>query len=213
MSELLREIEEDIRNERIRKVWRAVSKVMVQASVLVVLGTIGIVTWQHYSQSRAMEQTSRFMKGIDRLGVEDYRGAIAAFDELSADKGTSYYALAMLHKGQAEELSGDREAARKTYDALARSGASDENFTVLASLLAVSDSDALLPAPGKDTPFAYTRSEWRAWQLLKQGKRDEAVAIFTELSDDERVPYSLRARASEVLSHLGAVSFAEESHE
>ncbi len=202
MNELIREIEEDIRKERLQKLWNSFGKTMVRVSVGIVLATIVLVVWQNHRQSVAMEQTSELIKGIDRMNIEDYRGAATIFSGL-AEKKNDYYAITMLHLALAQRRAGDEKAAQETYKTLAaHSGGKDEAaFVELARIMAAGNDPAAL-APAKDKPFYHSQSEWKAWQLLKAGKKDEAANIFAMLKQDAATPISIRERAVEMLSYV-----------
>jgi len=207
MNELLREIEEDIRRERIDKLWGRFGKLMVGMSIAIVLATVVIVIMQNARRTREEQQTAVFMRGMDRLGVADDKGAIAAFTQLTNDDSSSYYGMAMLRKAQAQKDSGDKDGAAKTYAALS---AHDDAFGELAKML--TNPDAPLN-PQKSSPFYESQSEWQGWQLVKQGKKDEAAKIFMALRDDENAPPSLRERMDVVLQHIAPEKLSEKLNE
>lgn len=204
MNELLRELEEDIRNERLERLWNSFGKLIMAASVAVIVVTVIVVVWQNRKHEYATTQTSQFIKGLDRFKVEDYSGALEVFTDLAADEQSPYYGIAMLHKAKAHRLHNDIEAARKTYQALAEHSSNESNktFTELARILAADSADKLIDPP-KDSPFFYTQTDWRAWQLMQKGDKQEAIGIFTALRDDEHTPPSQRERVKQVLEHLG----------
>jgi hypothetical protein len=207
MSELLRELQEDIRNEKLERLWHSFGKLMIAASIAVVLVTIAVVIWQDRKQAYVTSQTSQFIKGLDRFNVEDYKGAIAVFSGLAEDEHSSYFGMAMLRKAQAQILSGDKPGAMKTYEALADQGGGEENrvFIELARII-VADTPAKLIDVDSDSPLFHTESEWKAWQLYGQGKKQEAMEIFAALRDDERAPSTLRDRAGQVIQHIATKS-------
>jgi hypothetical protein len=200
MSELIREIEEDIRRERYQALWRRFGKAMVIASVLVVLATIVAVVWKDRQRAHAMTQTSQLLAGIERLNAGDYKIAVAEFDKFIADENSPYYAIAMLHKAQAQNGSGDKYAAANTY---AQLSAHDGAWAELARLR---QADA--PAE-KTAVFYYSQSELRAWRLLELGKKDEAVTLMIALRDDANAPRSLRERLAQTLAHIAPEKIAE----
>jgi hypothetical protein len=202
MNELIREIEEDIRKERLQKLWNSFGRTMVRVSIAIVLATVVMVVWQNQRQESAMKQTGQLIKGIDRMNIEDYRGAAAIFSAMAAEKN-SYYSVAMLHLALAQRMAGDAKAAAETYKTLAsHKGGKDETaFIELAKIMAAGSDPANL-SPQKGTPFYHTQNEWKAWQLLKQGKKDEAASIFAALKSDGGAPVSVRERAEEMLSYL-----------
>jgi hypothetical protein len=207
MNELIREIEEDIRRERFDRLWKSVGKMLVGLSIFIILATVAIEVFKYYSKANNMEKTSIFLKGIERQNSEDYKGAKQFFSEFDMKKDNAIYGLAMLRKAQSEAALLQPEEAIKTYQAL---GANDKVFGKLAPLftptiekpeqtLVLSTSEA----PGK-TPFYYSRSELRAWQLLQQGKKDDAIAEFLKLYNESGIPQSMRERMRNVLNYLAA---------
>ena len=195
MSELFAELQEDMRQERLQKLWNSFGKVMVAISLVVILITIVVVTVESHRRSVAMRQTSQFMSAIDRLSVEDYKGAIALFSAMAEDESSPYYGMAMLHKAEAEEASGNKDAAEKTYAALA---SHDQVFGALAALRLTGKQ----PEPDRNSPFYYTLLERQAWQLVQENGKDKALKLFTDLRDDNNAPSSLRERANEALQYL-----------
>ena len=195
MSELFNEIQEDIRQERFEQIWKRYGKVLIGVSIAIVLATAGVVLEEHHKQALAMAETGKFMNGVDRLNAGDYNAAIAVFSALAENPTSRYYGLAMLRKAQAETASGDKAAAAKTYAMLA---GHDAEFGDLASLMA----PAAMPVPDRNSAFYFTESEQKGWQLLKSGKKAEAVSIFLSLRDDLDAPFSQRSRMQEVLDYL-----------
>ncbi len=191
MSELFREIEEDIKRERFEKLWKSFGFAMVWASIALVAATVIFVLWQNHVQSAAEGKTSQLLRGIDRLQLEDYSGAVPIFSALTDDDSSPYYGIAMLRKAQAQELSGDKEGAQKTYSALST------KTSEFAGLAALKLDGSMSVA--KDSPFYYTSAEYKAWGLLSSGKKAEAAAAFSELASDKNSPQTLADRAKEVL--------------
>lgn len=203
MNELLTEIQEDIRNERIQRLWSEGGKLLVGVSVAVVLATAASVVWKNHREKVAMEQTTIFIKGTDRLAVEDYKGALEAFSELTGDANSPYYGMAMLRKAQLQNLEGEHDKAVATYEELAKNGTGPNNeaFATLARLLVASESkDVIETSP--TAPLYYLASERKAWQLVEQGKKDEAGQIFLSLLKDNDAPLTLRRRSAEALQYL-----------
>ena len=201
MNELIREIEEDIRRERFDKLWHSFGKAMVLISIAVILATIVIEVVQNRRQSQAMEATAAFLKGIDRLNIEDYKGAVQVFSSLAGDNTSPYYGLYMMRKAQAETALSDKEAATKTYSELA---AHDLVFGKLSGLLVPAGDKAEPVKPLTGEPFYYSRTESAGWQYLQQGKKDEAVNVFLALYNDPAAPSSMRGRLAEILHHIAA---------
>lgn len=198
MNELIREIEEDMRRERFAHLWHRFGRLMVGLSVAVVLVTIVAVVLQNRKENAAMEQTALFIRGIDRMNVEDFKGAIAVFNEFASDSSSSFYGLAMLQKARAQEALDNEKGAAQTYRELADSKGV---FSHLSALLASSQNGQPVE-PDRSSPFYYTQLEWKGWQLLEQGKKPEAVAVFMQIRADLNAPMSMRVRMNEVVQHV-----------
>lgn len=200
MSDLLKEIQDDMRRERAENMWRNFGRQAVGISIAVVLGTIGAVGWKSYQSSENTAMTSLLVTGLNRMEVEDYKGALAAFEEASRETSDPKYGIAMLRKAELQRKTGDLAAAQETYRALAASGGKHEAFAALAAMLAAKEE--VIAEPAKGAPYYHLQREWRAWQLVDQDKKDEAVAIFTALNDDAETPVPVRGRAAEALQLL-----------
>jgi hypothetical protein len=167
-------------------------------------GNYSFCAMANNSQNAAEAKTSQLLRGMDRLEIEDYSGAIPIFSELTADISSSYYGLAMLLTAQSQDLSGDKVAAKATYATLAKR---DSTFAGVAQLNGqVSD----VPTT---SPFYHTLSEYKAWQLLGEGKKAEAAEIFSRLANDENSPKTLAERAVEVLRNISPEKTQEKSTE
>lgn len=208
MSELFREIEEDIKRERFDKLWKSVGRIAVWGSIAVIAATTVYVIWDNHNQSIAQEKTSQFIKGEERMKAADYKAAAVIFSALADDDSTPYYAIAMLHKAQAQELAGDKEGSAKTYAILAKKdeGNGQSDFAELAELKSLKSGDTIKVEP--TSPFYYTVAERNAWQLLQAGKKEEAASIFASLTDI-KAPPSIAARAIEALRLIAPEKLSE----
>lgn len=209
MSELFREIEEDIKRERYEKLWKSVGRIAVWGSVAVIAVTTAYVIWDNHNQGIAEVKTSEFIKGDERLQALDYKGASSIFSALADDDSSPYYVIAMLHKAGAQAQGGDAEGAKKTYEALAKKNdeRSNSEFSELAALKSLRPDETI--EVEKTSTFYHTVAERNAWSLLQSGKKAEAAGIFAELASDEKTPPAMAARVVEVLRVLAPEKLSE----
>lgn len=213
MSELFREIQEDIRRERFDKIWRSVGRFAVWGSVALIAATTVYVVWDNYTQRQAEAKTAQLLRGTERLNSSDYKGAIPIFSALTDDDESSYYSLAMLQKAAAQELGGDREAAKKTYSALVKNQSAKDKtkLSELAKIKTVENNGTI--EVSKDSPFYHTLAEQNAWRLLESGKKSEAAEVFANLIKDENSPRTLVERVSAALHIIAPEKLGEKSLE
>lgn len=195
MSELYREIEEDIRRERWERLWLRYGRTALWASVAVVLGTAAGVLWGQHRTSQVAALTAQFLAAAESLQAQDYPKTIESLSAIEAARAP-FSGLARLQRAAAEKSAGKQEEAQKTYEALAASG---DDFAGLARMMAGG-------APPQDALrlFYYTQNEWKAWRLSAEGKKSEAKVAFMALAEDEGAPLTLRSRARLALSQMDA---------
>lgn len=195
MSELYRELQEDLQRMKLENVWKKYGPWVIRLSVAIVVATVIGVSWNYLQRSRAAEHTAQMIKGLNLLNEQQYGEAIAAFDKIG-DDGV-YGHIAQLRKAEAQRLSGDSDGAKKTLEKLAAQNEGDKGgeFVALAKLAVALEAK-------KDSPFYYSQTENRAWALMQEGKTDEAAGLFAQLQADEKAPGSLRARARQMTERL-----------
>ena len=194
MNELFREIEEDIRAERLQKLWRRFGRAAVWASAAVVAATIVGVAWNRYQHAQSEKHTQTLIAAAAQAQIKDFKAAEALLAPLTGDSGSRYFAVALWQQAQNLEASGEREAAIGAYATLAKSKGDDAAlFADLAKikLAGLSDQDV---EPQKHSPLYYSVAEARIWQLFRLDKKDEAKKRMAELADDANAPASMRER-------------------
>ncbi len=202
MSDLLREFQDDMRREKSEQFWKNFGKQMVWISVAIVVGTIGGVIWKHYKGGQSEKQTAALIAGFERIDAGDYKGAASVFGDAAEKSSGGAYGIAMLSKAHAQKQSGDEAAAQETYKTLAASGGGDvAAFASIARIMAAQDSKEVIE-PEKGQPFYHSQMEWKAWQLLESGKKEEAIGILLSLNDDIDTPQGVKGRAAEALQLL-----------
>jgi hypothetical protein len=200
MNELLREIEEDMRTERMQRVWQRFGKTAIHISIAIIVGTASGVAWQHWRHSVNADRTSELLKGTELLRSGKNKEAIDVFAKIDSD--TPHGHMAALGIAQAQLAEGDKDAALRTYETLGKS-AGDDAFADLGKLLSTKETDLSVATPSGSAFYA-SQEEMRGWQFLKAGKKEEAAAVFSALKDDMETPESIRARAHVAMEYLGS---------
>ncbi|MDX2113807.1 MAG: tetratricopeptide repeat protein [Alphaproteobacteria bacterium] len=206
MNELLREIEEDIRAERLQNFWSKFGKQAVWVSVAIVVGTAAGVIWREFQQDKAAKETSHLIAGNQKLEAGDYQAALEELSKIPASETSARYAMSLLKKAEAERASGDHAAAEKTLATLAAMNRSPD-VALFVDLARVSSADTSRPVD-KDSPLALTLAEKKAWALVAENKKEEAAGYFAELYHDTKTPPSMRARVRLALQSMAPEKLA-----
>jgi len=220
MSDIFREVDEDLRRDKLVDIWKRFGPALVTGAVLIVVATTGYVLWERYETARATERTEVLIRALEKAqpaaeGQEpDRAAALQALAEAAASLDGDHATLARLHEAGLLVGSGRQTDAVAVYDQIAGSAGTDPLLRDLAALLAAVHSfDTSDPAQLqlRLQPLTAPGNAWR-WSALelsglaaaKAGNTAEAARIFTQLSEDSAAPAGIRARATE-LAALHAV--------
>ena len=92
MTEIFREIDEELRLEKLQRVWRRYGVLIVALAAGAVLGTAGYVGWQSYTEAQEKERGRAFTAALEQSAQADAETALAAFEGLT-DGSDAYAAL------------------------------------------------------------------------------------------------------------------------
>jgi hypothetical protein len=210
MSDIIREVDEELRRERMMKLWDRYGVYVVAVAVLVVLAVGGWRVWEWYSAREAAKSSVQFESAI-ALGNDGKRTeAEAAFNTLAKD-GTSGYRLLARFRAAGEAAKVNRESGVAVYDALAADSSLENVFRdfarVQAALLLV-DTASVAEIKSRMEPLITPSSAFRnsARELIglahyRIGEREAAAKQFAAIVADPEAPPSMRSRA-QVLAAL-----------
>jgi len=214
VTDIFKEIEEDLRAERIQNFWKRYSLAFAIAALVVVAGSAGYVGWRDHEQSLRAAEGTKFAAAMALAEKGNNDAALAALDGVATTAKGGYAVLARLDAASIEAVQGKPDDAIKSYDAIAADAKLEPVFRDLATLsgafirLDHQDGDSvkalLQPLTASSNPWRYSALELTALADLKAGHTAEAKAGFTKLADDASAPQSVRARAAELLAALGS---------
>lgn len=211
MSDIFREIDEELRRDNLLKLWQRYGKYVIGVAVLAIVIAGGLVAWRDHQASERRAQGERYSSAL-ALARAGKDGEAAKLFALLAGEGGGYSLLAAFEKAELLAKSGDKKAAVAAYDELAGASGIDPEFRSLAVLLSVTEGlaegdasaaiERLKPLTASDNPWRASALDLTAAAKLKAGDRGGALAIYKELADDLAAPQGLRARAAEMAAAL-----------
>ena len=211
-SGLLREIDEELRHERIKSLAKAYGKYVFAVAVILIGGVGGYKGWQNYDQNLRMEETSAYIRAVTLADDGDPAGAAEAIEKMVASGSGSIDEFADLRRAGFLAESGDKAGAEAVYRALAGDQANDADVRALASinlgalLLDSGDSSgariAVLPFNQAGNPWMLMAREIIALADLESGDIESARTILDEIAVAEDTPRGLRERALLLLNTL-----------
>ena len=211
MGDIFREIDEELRQEKAEKIWRAYGKYVIGGAVAIVLAVAGYNGWQQYDRGQRLEAGAKFATAKALIAENKPADAAALFAALARESGTAYGMLARFHEAALLIETGDKPAAAAAFRALSKDDSLDRPMRELAAILAaVNGADSgggeiaaeLAPLAEEASPWRHTALEVLGLIARREGRLDEAKAYFRRIVDDVEAPTNVRARATQMLSML-----------
>ena len=212
MSEIFREIDEELRRDNLMKLWRQYGRYIIIAVVLVLAVAGGVVAWRNHQLSVRQAVSVRYAAAMSLLRQGKDAEAAKVFDTVARDGGSGYGRLADFEAADLAAKAGDRKGAVAAYDRIAASANVDQELRDVATLLSVMNSidDAdpqaeiarLKSLTDAGNPWRATALELTAAAQLKAGNKSAALDIYKQLADDLKAPEGVRTRAAELAAAL-----------
>jgi hypothetical protein len=211
VSDIFREIEDELRRDNLLKLWQRYGKYVIAVAVFVLLVAGAIVGWREHRASERRAEGARFSSALALARAGKEAEATEAFAML-AREGGGYGVLAAFEHAEFLAKSGNDTAAIAAYDRLAADAAIDPEYRDLAVLLSVMHGlakgdpkaaiERLKPLTAVGNPWRASALDLTAAAKLQAGDRSGALAIYKQLADDLTAPRGLRARAAELAAAL-----------
>lgn len=212
---LFKEIEEDLRQDQLTKLFKAYGGYGLIAAVSLVVGVAGYQGWKTWDAKVRREGGERFAAAMALANANNPDQALRSFAAIAADGRAGYAMLARFQEARITAGRGDAAGAAKAYRALADDDALDPIYRALATILGViqeldmpgadlkAAAERLLPLTADTSPWRWSAREAAALVAWRAGDAAKAEALLTALAADQQGPPGVRARAREMLSILG----------
>ena len=212
MSDIFREVDEEVRREQLKKLWERHSGLFVLLAVLIVAGVGGWRGYQWWQAKQAAEAGAAFTAALVLGEQGKHEEAGTAFAKIAKEGTASYRSLAALR--EATELAqSDPKAAVNAYDTLAGNNTLGPVLQDEAALRAgyilvdTASYDELRrriePLTGLDRTFRHSA---RALLALSAWRANDASAtrrwLQTILGDIE-TPATTRSQAEMLMTMIG----------
>ena len=210
MADIFHEVDEEVRRERLQKLWDRYSIYIIAAAVVIVAGIGGWRGYEWYIGKQAAAAGAKFEAALTLSEAGKSAEAAEEFNKLAAQAPAGYHVLARFRA--AAELSKTKpEDAAKAYDALAADSSLGTTLqdlaTVRAAVLRVDSAPladmqkALTPLAEPGRPFRHTARELLALSAWHHQDFATARRYIDMITIDPDSPPLMRTRA-EMLSSL-----------
>jgi hypothetical protein len=203
MTDIFREIEEDLRRDKYAKLFSRFAPVLIALAVIVVLGVAGWRYWAYRQLQSSQAAGGRFEQALDLARDGKDSDAEAILKDLTATAPVGYRELARFRLA-GETGKQDAAAGAAAFDALGNDASVPSTLRDLATLRAailrldtagrqeLEQKLTPLAAPGK--PWRHTAREILGLAALKANDYEAAGRSFDEIVSDPEAPPALRRR-------------------
>lgn len=202
MSDFFKELEEDIREERIIVLWRKYGHYIIGFALAIVIGTAGYTVWKYLKHKSRIQAHISFSEAVNLVMQGKKEDALKAFHAV-AKEGGGYGKLAQLYEAALLPNSED------LYTKISQENAGDPGLENLPKILkaahALGKSEvmaALEPLTAPHNAWAPLSLELLALADLKKGDEVKAAERYIRVLKDPSITSSEQLRARMMLSQI-----------
>lgn len=210
MADIFHEVDEDIRRERLKKLWDRFGPYVLGLALLLVVGIGGWRAYEYWQTQKAQEASVQFEAAVALADAGKQAEAEAAFAKLAENAGTAgYRTMARLRQAAALTQS-DPKAAVAIFDAVAADSGAGRSFQDLAALRAgiilvdtatLDDmKQRLEPLTGPQRAFRHSARELLALSAWRTGNMADAKRWSDLIINDAESPIGMRQRMESLLA-------------
>jgi hypothetical protein len=214
MSDIFREVDEDIRREQYKKLWDRFGIYVIGLAVLIVVVTAGYRGWVYWQDRQAQATGDRFLAALQLATDGKHAEAESALAAIAADGTGGYPILAKFRIATEKAAAGDKPGAVAEFDAVAADGSTPvliRDMARLRAALILTETATLPDLEARIGDLAATGNPWRnsareflgltAWRT---GDLAAAKKYYDQIGADQEKPQDVARRAEMMLSLIRA---------
>ena len=211
---LSREIDEELRREKLEKLWEQYGTYVLGAAAALVIAVGGYQLYDQRKKSFAAENGARYDAAVTLLEQSKTDEAQKALSEVLASGHAGYASLAQLQLAGIHLKANRPQDALAVFEALATSPSADADIKTFALLqaaaLRLGQADftelqnRLKPVAEGSTAWRFQARELLGTAAFKAGKFDDARAQLTPLLADPETPRAALDRIQLILAAMAS---------
>lgn len=202
---VFREVDEELRRERMAKLWDKYGTLVVGAAIALILVMAGSIWWQNQQVSKRQAAGDQFIQALRDVGKNENDKADEKFKALIENSPSGYEVMSRLHLAANLAAKGQTGEAEILYKKVTLNPSADKILRDYAKLtLAIlqldgATYDETLKSLGDFTKpgaiWQSTANEVVALAAFKESKFDIAKSHFTDIMTNSKTPSALKRRA------------------
>ena len=212
MGDIFQEVEEDIRSDKVRSIWKKY-RVYIILLLLLIVCSVGIKSfWDYYKLKNLETRSENYFKAIDLINQDGGIGGIQALTTFSEQNGENENYLTMISNFTEAALrrnNNDLKNSLEIYsviingdiDITYKDYAKIQSAEVLMELKNYKEAKVFL-SEVTGSLFSNIAKEYTGDIELYEGNTSKAKDIFQEVVDDASVQNTIKDRIKEILVTL-----------
>ena len=212
MGDIFQEVEEDIRSDKVRSIWKKY-RVYIILLLLLIVCSVGIKSfWDYYKLKNLETRSENYFKAIDLINQDGGIGGIQALTTFSEQNGENENYLTMISNFTEAALrrnNNDLKNSLEIYsviingdiDITYKDYAKIQSAEVLMELKNYKEAKVFL-SEVTGSLFSNIAKEYTGYIELYEGNKSKAKDIFQEVVDDASVQNTIKDRIKEILVTL-----------
>lgn len=205
MSDIFREVDEALQQEKLAKIWKTYGPVLVLAGVTLILATAGFSAYRHWDGSADRRETGELISAVES------DNAAAALEKAASDTRDGHKAIALMNAAGKEADDKKFAKAATLYKDVSKDSSAPSELrdlaTILharAALLGAGDTapnykslaESLLPIARNDKSPFQMQAKLEAASLYGDGLKDYEQALSLLDGFDDSAADSLKEKAN-----------------
>jgi hypothetical protein len=212
VSDIFREVEEDVRRERLEKLWKKYGDYVIAGLAVIVVGVAGFKLWQHYQVVQIAKASLAYSTAMQLSNSGKSAQAAQAFAKIAKNAPGGYAASAKLAEADALLADGKTADAIALYKTIAQKDKTDlGDLARIRAAWALADSASKSDLQTLLAPLTDPKSSWRfmareilAYYDFRDGAMKAAQSEYDSLAAESEAPEAVRQRANAMASLIRA---------
>ena len=211
MSDVFREVDEELRRDRLLALWKRFGPYIIGAAIALVLVVGGRAYWTDYIDNKRQAESWAYDEALAAFQINAETGQ-PALEAIVGGGNDGYAALARFQLAAELQFSGRIDESIAHYEALSADGALNDRLRGLAALMTatlyidqereVEAREVLIGLVADNPTWRLSATEFLGFLDFRAGNLEEARSVFASLSVDQAAPQAMQNRAKEMMSLL-----------
>ena len=212
MADIFREVEEEVRRERLEKIWKEYGDYIIAVASLLIIAAAGYRLWVFYDARERASASNQYMLAEQMLTNGQSEGAAKAFGKVAQDAPGGYAKLAQLQEANALFAAGNNSDAVNLYNRLIADA--DPILSPVARIrlawMTVDDKSRseiqslLAPLTDPGSAWRASATEVLAYADYRAGKLKQAIIEYKAIAGDSKAPTNVRQRSEAMATFIAA---------